>query len=88
MAFDLLLNVDFVDGQAVVDGVWVAGFRVEQVGLQVERIGQAVSRVHAHYQGPIAQAGKLQAGRGGQTGFADASFAAEEKDAHNFMVPR
>ena len=38
--------------------------------------------IDAHDQGAIAQARKLQAGGGGKTGFPDASFAAEEKDAH------
>ena len=82
MALDLLLNVDLVDGEALVDGVRVAGLGVEEAGFEIEGVGQAVGRIDAHHQGAVAQPRKLQAGGGGKTGFPDASFAAEEKDAH------
>ena len=86
MAFDLLLDVDFVDGELVVDGVGVAGLAVEEAGFEVEGVGQAVGGIDAHDQGAIAEPRELQAGGGGETGFSDASFAAEEKDAHVFIV--
>ena len=83
VALDLLLDIDFVDGEVVVDGVGVAGLAVEEVGFEVEGVGQAVGGIDAHDQRAIAEARELQAGGGGETGFPDASFAAEEKDAHN-----
>ncbi len=86
MALDLLLDVDFVNRQAVADGVRVAGLTVEEVRLEVEGVGQAVRRVHAHHQRAIAQARKLEAGGGRQAGFSHASLAAEQKDAHSFIV--
>ena len=70
----------------VVDGVRVAGLAVEEVGFEVEGVGQAVRGIDAHDQRAIAQAGEFQAGGGGKTGFPDASFAAEEKDAHNLIL--
>ena len=87
MALDFLLDVDFVNGQAVVDRVRIAGLGVEQSGLQIERIGQAMGRIDAHHQGPVPQAGKLQPGGRGQAGFSHASFTAEQKDAHSFILP-
>ena len=65
---DLLLNVDFVDGEALVDGVGVAGLAVEEVGFQVEGIRQAVGGVDAHDQRAVAEPGELQPGSGGETG--------------------
>ena len=88
MAFDLLLDIDFVDGEVVVDRVRVAGLAVEEAGFEVEGVGQAVRRIDAHDQGAVARAGELQAGGGGETGFPDASFAAEEKDAHTSILAR
>ena len=58
-------------------GVRVAGLAMEKAGFQVERVRQAVGRVDAHYQGAVAQAGKLEAGGRGQAGFAHPSLAAE-----------
>ena len=86
VAFDFLLNIDFVDGELVVDGVRVAGLAVEEVGFEVEGVGQAMRGIDTHDEGAIAQAGELQAGCGGKTGFPNASFAAEEKDAHNLIL--
>jgi hypothetical protein len=79
---DLLLDVDFVDGQLVGDGVRVAGLLMEQAGFEVEGIGQAVRGVHAHDEGAIAEARQLHAGGRSQAGLADAAFAAEQQDAH------
>src|SRR6185369_13105632 len=86
VAFNFLLDVDFVDGQFWVDGVRVAGLSVEEVGFEVECVGQAVRGIDTHDQGAIAQAGEFEAGCGGKTGFPNASFAAEEKDAHNLIL--
>jgi len=46
-----------------------------------------VCRIDAHDQGPVTQPRELQAGGGGKTGLPDASFAAEKKDAHTFILP-
>ena len=82
MPLDLLLDVDFMDGQLVGDGVRVAGFLVEEAGFEVEGIGQAVRGIHAHDEGAIAQARQLDAGGGGQAGLSDAAFPAKQQDAH------
>src|SRR5439155_1351196 len=41
---DLLLDIDFVDGEVVVDLQRVAGLGVEEAGFQVEGVGKAVRR--------------------------------------------
>jgi hypothetical protein len=84
--FDFFLDIDFVDGQPLVDAVRVAGLAVEQFGFEVERVGEAVRRIHAHHQRAVSQPRKLQAGGRGETGLAHASFAAKEKDAHSSIV--
>ena len=55
MALDLLLDVDLVDGQALVDGVGIARSCRGRGGFEVERIRQAVGGIHAHHQRPVAQ---------------------------------
>jgi hypothetical protein len=75
-----------VDSEALVDGVGVAGLAVEQAGFEVERVGKAVRRIDAHHQRAVAQPRKLQPSGRGETGFAHAPFAAEEKDAHGSIV--
>jgi hypothetical protein len=60
---------------------------MEQIGFQVEGVGQAMGRIDAHHQGSIADPGEVQAGGRRQTGFSDASFAAEQKDAHTLILP-
>ena len=45
MAFDLLLDVDLVDGELLVDGVGVAGLAVKEGGFEIEGVGQAVGRI-------------------------------------------
>src|ERR1039458_4614502 len=81
-------DIDLVDGQFPVNGVGVACLFVEEVGFQVERVGQAVRRIDTHHQRAIAQTRQVQPGRGRKTAFSDASFAAEEKDAHASILPR
>ena len=54
---DLLLDVDLVDVEAVLDAVRVAGLPVEQVGLKVEGVRQAVGGIDAHHQSAVAQPG-------------------------------
>ena len=71
-----------MDGETIVECQRVAGFGMEKVALEIEGIGQAVGRVDAHDQRAVAEPRKLQARGSGKTGFPDASFAAEEKDAH------
>ena len=77
MALDLLLDIHLVNRQAVVDGVRVAGLAVKQAGPEVEGVGQAMRRVHAHHQRAIAQTRKLEASGRRQAGFSHASLAAE-----------
>ena len=80
---DLLLDIDFVDGEVVVNLQRVAGLGIEEAGLEVKGIGQAVRRIDAHHQGSIAELGKLQSGSSGQTRLTDTPLAAEKQDAHD-----
>ena len=73
-------------GQVLVDLEGIARLAVEESGFDVERIGQAMRRIDAHHQGAISEARELKASGRGETGLAYASFAAEEKDAHSFIV--
>ncbi len=87
MALDFLLDIDFVDGQPLVDGVRIAGLAVEQLGFEIERVRQAMGRVDAHHQGAVSETGKFQTGSRRQAGFPHPSFAAEQKDAHTLILP-
>src|SRR5439155_12349606 len=64
----------------------IAGLGIEQASLQIERVGEAVGRVNAHDQGAVAEFGKLQPGSGRQTRFPYTALAAEEQDAHAFIL--
>ena len=86
MPFDLELDIDFVNGKVVVDGVRIAGFGVEQAGFQIECVGQAVGRIDAHHQRAIAELRKLEPGSGRQTRFPYAALAAEEQNAHDSIL--
>ena len=86
VALDFLLDVELEDGEAVGDGEGVGGLRVEQVGLEVEGIGQAVRRVDAHHQRSAAHLRQLDAGRRSQAGLSHASLAAIEEDPHTLIV--
>ena len=50
--------------------------------FEVEGVRQAMGRVDAHHQGAVSQAGELQSGGCGQTGFPHTAFAAEQQDPH------
>jgi hypothetical protein len=67
---NLSLDVHFMDRQLFIDLIRIPGLVVEETGLEIERIRQAVGRVHAHHQRAMAQLGQLQPGCGGQTGLA------------------
>ena len=82
MPLNFLLDIDLVDGKTIIDGIGVAGLPVKKAGFQVERIGQAMSGIDAHYQGAVTETRQLQPRSGGKTGFSDASFAAEKQDPH------
>ena len=88
MPLDLLLDIDFLDGEAVVDGQRIVGSVLEQAGFQIEGVGQAVGRIDAHHQSAVAEPRKLQTGGRGNAGLAHASFAAEEQDAHALILAR
>jgi hypothetical protein len=42
--------------------------------------------IDTHDEGAVTQAGEFEAGCGGKTGFPNASFAAEKKDAHDLIL--
>jgi hypothetical protein len=43
-------------------------------------------RIDAHHQRPVTETRQLQTSGGRNTGFPHASFAAEKKDAHTFIL--
>ena len=55
---------------------------VEEGGVKVERIGEAVGGVDAHYESAVTAFGEFDTGGGGYAGFTDAAFTAEEKNTH------
>jgi len=59
---------------------------VEEVEFQVERVGQAMGRIHAHYQSAIAELCELQPAGRRDTGLAHAAFAAKEENPHSSSV--
>lgn len=84
VAFDFLLDVDFVDVEVGGDFAGVGGGGVEEAGFEVEGVGEGVGGVDAHDEGAVAELGEADAGSGGEAGFADTAFAAEEEDTHQF----
>jgi hypothetical protein len=86
VALDFLLDVDFLDGETLVDGVGEAGGGGEEAFVEIEGVGEAVGGVDAEDQGAVAAAGELEAGSGGDAGFADSAFAAEEEDSHLIII--
>ena len=60
--------------------------RVKQIAAQIECVAEAVRRIDAHHQSTFAELSQAHTGGRGQTGFAYAAFAAEQKNAHNIMV--
>ena len=86
VALDLFLNIELEDGEAIIDGERVGSFVVEELGIEVEGIGEAVGRVNAHHQGAVTEGGEFYAGRRGEAGLADAAFAAEEKNPHRGII--
>src|SRR5262245_36418032 len=82
VAFDFHLDVHLMNPQPVRDLAWVGGFGIEQAGVEVERVGQRMRRVHAHDESAIAQLREANTGRCRQTGLAYATFAAEKEDTH------
>src|SRR5208283_1834973 len=86
MPFHLLVDVDFLDLEVVGQAGRVGSTPVEERGTEVERVGQAVGRVDAHYEGAVAERGDMNAGCGRHAGLADAAFAAEEKNTHEVPV--
>jgi hypothetical protein len=83
MPLDFLLDIHFVDRQPLVNPVGVAGLSVEEPGVYVERVRQAVGWIHAHHQRAISKPGELKSCCRGNTGLPYAPFAAKKKDAHN-----
>ena len=51
--------------------------------LDMDCLREHVDRVHL--QGPVPQAGKLQARRGGKARLPHPSFAAKQKDSHTLL---
>src|ERR1035437_1303075 len=88
MTLNLLLDIDFVDGQPLVDGIRVPGLAMEQLGFDVEGVRQAMGGVDAHHQGAVSETGEFQPGSRRQTGFPHPSLPAEQKDAHNSILAR
>jgi hypothetical protein len=80
------MDVELLDPEPVTDRQGVRGFQVKQLGLQIERVRQAMGRVDAHYQCAIAEHGKFDASGGGQAGLADTALTGEHEDPHSPIV--
>lgn len=78
MAPDFLLDVQFEDREPAVDGEGIGRAAVEKFAAHIEAIAEAVRRVDAHDERAVAQFGEADASRGGEAGFSDSAFAAEE----------
>ena len=86
VALDLFLDVQFEDRKPVIDRQRIGSLRVEEVGVEIEGIGQAVRGVDAHHQRAVAELGEFDAGGRGQAGLAHAALAAEEKNPHGDII--
>ena len=81
-----MLDVHFLNLQRWEDRVRLAGALVKQIAAEVERVAEAVGRVHAHHQSALAELCQANAGGRGQARLAYAAFPAEQKNAHKTMV--
>jgi len=88
VALDLSLNVELLNPEPLGDQLRVGGVEMEEFGLEVEGISQAVGRIDAHDECAIAKGGKFDAGGGRQTGLADAALAGEHQNSHGDIVDR
>ena len=77
MPLDLSLDVHFLNPEILVDGRRVSGGAVKQRAFEIERIAQAVSRIHAHHQSLAAEFREPHSGGCRDAGLADAALAAE-----------
>ena len=76
-----MLDIEFLDPKPVTDRQRVRSLEVKEVGLQIERVCQAVRRVDAHDQRAIER-GKFDASGGGQARLAHTALAREHEDPH------
>src|SRR5208283_826707 len=86
VALDLFLNVQFENGQTVLNRKRIRGLDLKQFDIQIERICQAVSGINAHDQGAVAQLGESHACCRSEARFAYAAFAAEQQNPHTLIV--
>src|SRR5208283_904103 len=87
MALDLFLDVQLLDRKPIIDRHRIRGLNMEEVGVQIEGISEAVCRIDTHHQGATVQFRQFQASRGGQAGFPHATFSAKQQNPHDCFTP-
>ena len=83
MALDLLVNVDFLDEEAIGYLNGLRSVAVEKRAAKIERIGEAMSGIDAHDERSFAMFGKVHSCCRRDARFAYATFSAEEKNPHS-----
>ena len=83
MALDLVVNVEFLDEQAIGYLNGLRSVAVEKRAAKIERIGQAMSRIDAHDEHSFPEFGEMNRCCRRDASFAYATFAAEKKNPHN-----
>jgi hypothetical protein len=83
MTLDLVVDVDFLDEQAIDYLNGLRSVAVEKRATKIERIGQAMSGINAHDERSFPMFGKVNSCCRRDARFAYATFAAEEKNPHN-----
>jgi hypothetical protein len=83
MALDLVVNVDFLDEQAIGYLNGLRSVAVEKRATKIERIGQAMSGIDAHDERSFPMFGEVNSCCRRNARFAYSTLAAEEKNPHN-----
>ena len=82
MALDLLVNVDFLDEEAIGYLNGLRSVAVEKRAAKIERIGEAVRWVDTHHESSFSHSSQVNARSRGDAGFANPALAAEQQDSH------
>jgi hypothetical protein len=83
MSLDLVVNVDFLDEQAIGYLNGLRSVAVEKRATKIERIGQAMSGIDAHDERSFPMFGEVNSCCRRNARFAYSTLAAEEKNPHN-----
>ena len=59
---------------------------MEQVGIEIEAVGQAMCGINAHHQRTVTKLGQPDAGSGSEAGFPHSPFAREQENSHANII--